>query len=296
MTARLLVLPLLLLSLACARGRPSVNVGPGEATLVTTVTGFSGPEAVRYDPDQDVYFVANFNGAGDARDNNGFISRVTPEGAITALKFVAGGENGVTLHAPRGMFIMGDTLWVADADAVRGFHRKTGAAVARYDFSSRDVGFLNDVAGDPDGILYVTDTGKDRIYRLYRGDIEVAITDSALGGPNGITWDPWGNRFLVVPYFRGTTIIGWRPGAPELEIIALSPGREIDGVEVLASDQILIATQSDSSVHLIGGGTSRRMARTAGDPADIGVDTRRARVAVPFISRNAVEIWALPRN
>ena len=64
---------------------------------------------------------------------------------------------------------------------------------------------------------------------------------------------------------------------------------------MLASGQILIATQGDSSLHVVTGGMSRRMARTAGAPADIGVDTRRRRVAVPFIARNAVEIWALPQ-
>jgi hypothetical protein len=36
----------------------------------------------------------------------------------------------VTLHAPRGMSIVGDTLWVADADAVRGFDRRSGAPLA----------------------------------------------------------------------------------------------------------------------------------------------------------------------
>jgi hypothetical protein len=36
--------------------------------------------------------------------------------------------------------------------------------------------------------------------------------------------------------------------------------------------------------------------RTAGPPADIGVDTRRDRVAVPFIALGSVEIWAVPRQ
>ena len=31
-------------------------------------------------------------------------------------------------------------------------------------------------------------------------------------------------------------------------------------------------------------------------PADIGVDTKRNRVAVPFVARNLVEIWQLPRQ
>ena len=56
---------------------------PGDA-LAPPPSGFSGPEAVRYDPDQDVYFVANFNGGGNDLDDNGFISRVDPEGRIVS--------------------------------------------------------------------------------------------------------------------------------------------------------------------------------------------------------------------
>jgi hypothetical protein len=36
--------------------------------------------------------------------------------------------------------------------------------------------------------------------------------------------------------------------------------------------------------------------RLGGRPADIGVDVRRQRVAVPFVARGRVEIWELPRD
>ena len=151
-------------------------------------------------PDQDIYFVGNFGaGRADAKDNNGFISRLTPDGAVEQPRFIAGGTSGVRLHAPRGMTIVGDTLWVVDADAVRGFNRRTGAPLATVDFSSYKLGFLNDIAAGPDA-LYVTDTGTDKIYRIAGGRITVALQDSALGGPNGITWDASRRRFIVVPY------------------------------------------------------------------------------------------------
>src|SRR5215210_8258439 len=154
------------------------------ARLVASPTGFTGPEAVRYDPDQDVYFVTNW-GTGDpaAKDNNGAISRMTPDGVIAQLRFIAGGAGGVTLHSPRGMTIVGDTLWAVDADAVRGFNRRTGAPLATVDFSAYKLGFLNDIAAGPDG-LYVTDTGTDRIYRVAGGRVTIALADTALGNPN----------------------------------------------------------------------------------------------------------------
>jgi sugar lactone lactonase YvrE len=267
----------------------------GDTGLVATAGGFSGPEAVRYDPEQDVYFVANFNGSGTALDSNGFISRLRPDGTVDRLRFIAGGEAGVTLHAPRGMAITGDTLWAADVDAVRGFDRRTGAPLATVAFPGVDVGFLNDVAPGPDGALYVTDTGKHRIYRLAGGQVSVALADSALGAPNGITWDAANRRFLVVPYGGGHTIFAWRPGSAALETVGTSAGARFDGVEVLAGGRVLVASQADSSLHLFAGGSGRPVMRVAGRPADIGVDTRRDHVAVPYIALDRVEIWALPR-
>ena len=287
---------------ACA-GAASREPAPGGAAgaavsgggaPIATAGGFSGPEAVRYDPEQDVYFVANFNGSGTALDSNGFISRLRPDGTVDRLRFIAGGERGVTLHAPRGMAITGDTLWAADVDAVRGFHRRTGAPLATVPFPGVDVGFLNDVTPGPDGALYVTDTGKDRIYRLANGQATVALADTLLGAPNGITWDEPNRRFLVVPYGGGHSIFAWRPGSAALETVGTSGGARFDGVELLSGGRVLVASQADSSLHLFVGGSGRPTVRVAGRPADIGVDTRRDRVAVPFIALDRVEIWALP--
>lgn len=55
--------------------------------------------------------------------------------------------------------IVGDTLWVADIDAMRAFNKRTGAVIATVDLRPRGAVFLNDVAAGPDGALYITDTG-----------------------------------------------------------------------------------------------------------------------------------------
>jgi hypothetical protein len=268
-------------------------VSPDSARLVASPTGFTEPEAVRYDPDQDVYFVTNWGtGPTEAKDNNGFISRMTPDGTVERLKFIAGGTGGATLHSPRGMTIVGDTLWAVDADAVRGFNRRTGAPLATADFSAFKLGFLNDIAAGPDA-LYVTDTGTDRIYRIAGGRVTVAFQDSAIGNPNGITWDGAGRRFIVVPW-EDSVIKAWTPGSKTLNVIGKDGATKFDGVEILSGNRVLVASQSDSSLHLFTGGAGRPIIRTGGEPADIAVDTKRNRVAVPFVARNLVEIWQLP--
>jgi sugar lactone lactonase YvrE len=269
---------------------------PDSARLIASPAGFTGPEAVRYDPDQDVYFVNSW-GKGDpgAKDNNGFISRMTPDGTVEQLRFIAGGAGGVTLHSPRGMTIVGDTLWVVDPDAVRAFNRRTGAPLATVDFSGFKLGFLNDIAAGPDA-LYVTDTGTDHIYRIAGGKATVALRDSALGNPNGITWDAKARRFIVVPWAGDSVIRAWTAGSRTLVDIGRTGGTKMDGVEILSGGRLLVASQSDSSLHLFTGSTGRPIIRTGGAPADIAVDTKRNRVAIPFVARNLVEIWQLPRE
>ena len=65
-----------------------------------------------------------------SKDGNGYISRLTRDGKMDSLKFIAGGRGGVTLNAPKGMAIEGDTLWVADIDAARAFDKRTGKPIA----------------------------------------------------------------------------------------------------------------------------------------------------------------------
>src|SRR5256886_1138508 len=58
---------------------PTLPPSPG-ATKLIVVEGFLTPESVLHDPAQDIYFVSNINGGPTAKDNNGFISRVRPDG------------------------------------------------------------------------------------------------------------------------------------------------------------------------------------------------------------------------
>src|SRR5260370_11137467 len=184
------------------------------ATKVATVVGFLTPESVLHDSAQDIYFVSNINGGPLTKDNNGFISRLRPDGAIEVLKFIEGGRAGVTLNAPKGLALLGDTLWVADISVVRAFNARTGAPVDSVKLDSLGAVFLNDIAIAPNGAIYVTDTGirfddvgnvlhpgPDRVFRGGPDrQVTVALRGDTLGRPNGITLDAVGRRFIVVQY------------------------------------------------------------------------------------------------
>jgi len=264
-----------------------------KSDVVTSITGFSGPEAVRYDPDQDVYFVSNFNGPGGEKDANGFISKISPEGTIHSLRFMTGTETN-PLHAPRGMYITGDTLWVADASGVHGFNRLTGTHVNFVDFTNLEIGFLNDVVEGDDGNLYVTDTGTSTVFVIEDGTPSVLV-DSLPAPPNGITTDPEGK--LVLGPWQGIksfpTVSTSPPGYSEYTVA--KSGGNFDGIEFL-DGRMIAASQLDSSLHVFYQGNEHIAIKTPGKPADIGLDTKRNQIAVPYIDLNTVDIWQLPER
>jgi sugar lactone lactonase YvrE len=274
--------------------------GPS-ARVIATVDSLQAPEAARWDPDQNVWFVANVNGNVSAKDNNGFISRLKPDGSIDSLKFIAGGRNKVTLNAPKGMAIVDDTLWVADLDAVRGFNRKTGALVANIKVPGAV--FINDVAAGPDG-LYATDTGvifaadgsakhpgPDAIYQITGRKVTTAIKFDGQPGPNGITWDPNGERFIIAP-FGDKAISSWVPGDSAARKIGEGPGM-FDGIEAFGPDRFLVTSWVDSSLNLLTEGKVTKLAGGIAGPADIGYDRESGRVAVPQLTENKLQILQL---
>ncbi len=286
---------------ACERKAPE----PSGPTRIATVTGFRTPECARYDADLDIYFVSSISGQPSAKDGDGFISTMSPDGALLDSLFVKGGIDGVVLNAPKGIAIVGDTLWVTDIDALRAFDKRSGVPLATVDLAPLGAVFLNDLARGPDGALYITDTGiiidengvthpgPDRIFRLGPGHtVTTAAQGDTLSGPNGIVWDEAHTRFVVAPFGAGA-VFGWAPGDSLPTMIATGPGG-FDGAQRLPDGRFLIASWTDSSVHMLDStATLARYITGVPSPAAIGVDAKHNRVAIPIFTEDRVEIWEL---
>lgn len=272
---------------------PSIH---GQEPVV--VTGMATPESAVHDPEADVYLVSNINGGPGDVDDNGFISRISPDGTITHLKWIDGEDPAVTLHAPKGSAVYGDRFYVADIDTVRSFDRTTGAPLDAWVVPN--AGFLNDLAVGADGTVYVTDTGisigpggftPTGTAALYRFDADgqpQAIAEGdALALPNGVVEAPQG--LVLAPIGSNAVMIVGDDGS--LTTLAELPQGQLDGVVVAADGSLLVSSIGANAVYRIDpdGAVSEVISDTPA--ADIGIDVGRSRVLIPQLNDHQLVIY-----
>lgn len=275
------------------------------ATQIAWLGDLHQPEGVRYDADQDVFFISNMNGFGSAKDGNGYIVEVKANDLSIGKVFAENGRAGVILDAPKGMTINGDTLWICDIDKMRAINRRTGLYLGALDLAPYGALLLNDVTMGGDGAMYITDTGilmtekgviykgADKIFRVAGGKISVIASGAGLMRPNGITWDKEANHLVVVTFDPFHSQMYSIAPNGERRLLGKGNGR-FDGIEPLGGGKFMVASWNDSSVRLLGNGENRRIANNLMSPADIGYDTRRNRLAIPVGPLNQMQLWQLP--
>ena len=146
--------------------------------LLWEARGFNNPESVIYDASSDILFVSNVNGSGVEKDGNGYISKILLDGTILRKQWVVG------LNAPKGLAIHEGTLYVADIDTLVAIDIASGTINNSYQVD--DAKFLNDVAADKDGNIFVTDMVLNRIHCLCDDQFTIWLESPGLENPNGL--------------------------------------------------------------------------------------------------------------
>jgi sugar lactone lactonase YvrE len=152
------------------------------------------PESVLYAPTEGVLFVSNIDGKPDEKDGQGFVSKVSPtNGTIVELNWVSG------LNAPKGMAVSDDSskLYVSDITDLVEIDITNRQITNRYTIPGSI--FLNDVASDKQGNIYVSDTGSNSTYKLENNTSAPRIWLQApeLNSPNGLYVDNSTNKLVI---------------------------------------------------------------------------------------------------
>lgn len=294
---------------------PGARLAAPSDTIVVRNVGFRGPENLVYDSVADLYYVSNVNGQPAARDGNGYISRVAPDGRVRDLQWIRGGRNGATLDGPMGIAIRGDTLAVADIGTVRFFDRRTGRPLGTVTVPG---GRLNDLAYTDDGALWVTDVGPNRqhgpngalqvdtthdmdaVYRIVPGrpggHVQTVARGLELDRPDGVT--PWPNGTALVTTFGDSVLERIGPADSGKMIVKRLPGGRVDGLRPAPGGGWFVTSWDAKTVWRwrVGDSTLVVAARGITSPAGVTVDTRHSRLAITSMQDNALYLVPLPRE
>lgn len=238
------------------------------------------PESVLVDAGRKVLYVSNIDGEPWSNDGKGSIARVGLDGTIIALDWVSG------LNAPKGMALRDSRLYVGDLTNVVVIDVDKGAVIERIAVPGSEG--LNDVAIDPDGKLFVSDTKKMKVFAIKDGKASVYLDH--LKRPNGLLFH---NGALFLLDGEGLYRVG-----EDRSLKVLNDGMQggVDGVENVTGNDFIVSCWAGTVYYVKSDGSREVLLDTHAqkiNSADIGYDPQQRVVYVPTFFKNSVVAYEL---
>lgn len=271
------------------RGQSAANEGAAEAPPVRlTLKWETDPllttcESVLYDDHQKLLYVSNINGAPDAKDGNGFISKVSLDGKVTEPFWVKG------LDAPKGMGLANGKLYVADIQRVCEIDAENGNILKSY--PAEGAVFLNDIAVDGNKV-YISDSRGGAIYLIEDGKISAWMKD--LHNPNGLFID---DGTLVMASWDDGTLNTVDLASKEVTVRTDSIENP-DGIQAIGNGEFLVSSWNGMVSHIDADWKKTLVLDTRSvslNAADIEFIPSRNLLLVPTFFKNKVMAYEVSR-
>ncbi len=235
--------------------------------FVATAQTYNGPESVEYDVSGNRYLISNKNnGQILARDASGnlsiFATGISPN--PYGLEMAWG-----NLYACCGGYVYGYNM-----SGVQIFSVNTGGT------------FLNGIAHDNNGNLYVTDFSAKKIFRvnISTSTFNVYVPTSLLpASPNGIIWDQGQNRLVLVSWGSNVAIKAISLADSSVTTLATTTLSSCDGIAEDGAGNFYVSNWGAQSVVKFSNDFSTQSTVMTGlfSPADIYYNIYSDTLAVP---------------
>ncbi len=259
-----------------------------------TLSSFDNPESMARDPKGGCYYVSNVNGSLTDKKGTGYLSKINASGTIVIQRFIGGRKDEAVLDAPKGLLVAGNTLCVTDIDAVKIFDKVSKKFLVNVDLAPHGAKFLNDIAADASGALYVSDTMLDRIFKIdpkHNYEVTVFADSPELGGPNGLVFNPKSKNLIVVTWRTGQILEIVRDG----KIRVLKKGLStLDGVDFDQKGNLYVSNFDKGEIYRIphfGRGTLSTILSGLTSPADLSYSREKEELLVPFLTSGKVAVY-----
>lgn len=250
------------------------------AELLKKVDGFSHPESVVFDEQREEVYISNI---GKKEPGDGFISKATLEGEVLELNWIK------DLNDPKGLLIHGDKLFVSDNTDLVIMDIESGSISKRIEVEGSQ--FLNDIAADKEGNIYISDTGNSSIYLMKKGSdkIEQWLSTEELEFPNGL---------LVVDDYIYVAAWGKENGGNLLKVnlknqdiskISKAPIGNLDGIQLNHNNNFYISDWATGDVYEIDlKGKQSKVLTSEKSAGDILFHSASGKMVLPMNRQNSV--------
>ncbi len=250
---------------------------PSATLLWKSDTTFTGSESALYDAGKNVIYVSCGNTNASAKDGDGFIAVVHPDGTVENMAWTTG------LNAPKGMAMMNNSLYVTDIDEMVQIDLSSGKITNKYPVKNAE--FLNDAATDG-SYVYFSDMRQNKVYRLQNGEYElVAENVPKINGLESYKGTLYGlNEEGLIKFDNN--------GGYEILTDAVKGG---DGLVIL-DDDTFIASRWAGEIYFIDGDQVTKIVDTSpekSNTADIGYIPDKKMIIVPTFLKNEVAAYQL---
>jgi len=257
-------------------------VAQGHSLVKKWDTGpiFKTPESVLFDAKENMLYVSNIDGGPADKDGKGFIAKLSVDGKIISGDWITG------LNAPKGMGLYKNKLYVADLTEVVVIDIDKAKIIQHIPIEGAV--FLNDIAIDKRGAVYVSDTRINKVYRIEKGFVVTLIQN--LQEPNGLL--AVGDELLILD--KGSLLKMLDSGSVTSVAGGMDP--TTDGIEMVKPNEYLVSSWNGVLYYIYPNGGKQTLLDTRTqkiNAADIGYDPKNRIVYVPTFLNNGVVAYEL---
>lgn len=235
---------------------------------------YSSPESITYDSASRRYFISNTTSQKIVqRDING---------VVTDFVIVGSSIHGVTVY--------NNKIYVCNGTRVRGYDLSNASEI--FNVTVTGSVFLNDLAFDNSGMIYVSDFNGRRIYKINSATsaywIYVANTTNS---PNGVYVDAPRNRLLVCCWGSNAPIKAVNFSDSSIANVVTTSYSNMDGISLDRNDNVYVSTWGIQSVVKYDINFSNAPVVVIGglsNPADIYVNKITDTLAIPNAGNSTV--------
>lgn len=289
----LLLLSLIAFNSADARSIDVSRAGKPYGPIWSVCEMCAQPESAYYDPESKMLFVSNVIGAPIEKDGKGSIQMISPSGKMLNPRWVTG------LNAPKGMRAHKGVLWVSDIDRIISIDIRNGKITRN--LPVKGAKFLNDVAIDSIGTVYVSDMMNNKIHQVVNNTVGTFVEGPHLEAPNGLLVKA--NKLIVASWGKPEPDFSTKvPGrlmqidlkTKEIDYITKKPLGNLDGLEIDLQGNYLVSDWRAGKVFSVTPESKVRELFTGmKGAADIGFIPETQTLVIPRMGENQITAFNL---